>query len=317
LQALRAWFPGWGLALSLGPGIVWFSLATALAPVGYFESAVIDNLWGRFAEGTSHARPFYYYLYQFPIHFLPWTALWVAVAWAATQRVFQAGADEQRARAWRFGLLWIGVTFLMFSVSAGKRAIYLLPAFPPTALLCADAALLYLMEFRQVPRAFAIGLAALAGSVIAIGLAAPAIGHAHGVGVPWLLGGITAGIGLGAALVWRKLNRQRDPRAHPLAFVALCLSGVLAVELAIFTGYLPLLDPEKSGRSIALAAAALSRPDESIGLVDKRALVGALNYYGDRRVVELSDPDSIRGFVSAGGTVIVIRPFGHALGPVQ
>ncbi|MGE4606492.1 MAG: glycosyltransferase family 39 protein, partial [Myxococcota bacterium] len=306
LRALGAWFPAWGLALSLGPAIVWISLATALAPAGYFESAVVDNLWGRFAEGTSHERPFYYYLYQFPIHFLPWTPLWAAVVWAASQRVFQPGADDGRARAWCYALAWIGMTLLLFTASAGKRAIYLLPAFPAAALLCADATLLFLDECRKIPRPFVIGLAALLSLVILAGLTAPAVAPLYGVRVPWTLAGATSGIGLLGVLGWRRLKRVRNPRSHQLALVTLCVSGVLALELAMFTGYMPLLDSEKSARSVALAAASLSHPQEPVGLLDKRSLVGALNYYGRRRVAELSSPASIRSFVAGGGTVIVV-----------
>ena len=36
---------------------------------------MLDNLFGRFFAGTSHERPFYYYLYQFPLNFLPWFLL--------------------------------------------------------------------------------------------------------------------------------------------------------------------------------------------------------------------------------------------------
>jgi len=303
---LRTWLPLWGLALSLGPGIVWVSAATALAPSGYFETAVIDNLWGRFAEGTSHARPFYYYLYQFPIHFLPWTPLWFAVAWAARRRVFRPGADDERARAWRFALVWVGVTLLMFSVSAGKRAIYLLPAFPAMALLCADAAWIFLDERRPVPRAFGIGVAAVLALLIFAGVAGPVVAPAYGVAMSWQLGAATAAIGLVGAGAWRQLARFREPNPRRLALVASLFAGALAVELAMFIGYLPLLDAEKSARSLALLAASRSAPEEAIGLVDKRALVGALNYYGRRRVVELSDADSIRDFIDDGGTVLVV-----------
>jgi 4-amino-4-deoxy-L-arabinose transferase-like glycosyltransferase len=307
IRALSPWFTGSGLALSLGPGIVWISLATMLAPAGFFETAVIENLWGRFAEGTSHARPFYYYLYQFPIHFLPWTPLWAAVVWAARQRVFQPGADAQRARAWRFALTWIGVTVLMFTMSAGKRAIYLLPVFPAAALLCADSALLFLAERRRIPRAFAFGVAALLGLLIIAGpistLVAPLYG---GPRVSWMLAVTTSGIGLLGVLVWRRMGPLRVVEKTPAAIAALCVSGALAVELTMFTGYMPLLDPEKSARSLAIATAALTRPEEPVGLLDKRALVGSINYYANRRVVELSSPDSVRNFVDAGGTVIVV-----------
>ena len=138
---LRRMLPPWALALSLGPGIAWLAAAGLLAPAGFLEAAVIDNLLGRFFAGSSHARPLHYYLYQFPVNFLPWTLLWPVVAWFGVKRVFREGAEPERARAWRFLLAWVGAALLFFSLSMGKRGLYLLPVFPAAALLCADALL--------------------------------------------------------------------------------------------------------------------------------------------------------------------------------
>ncbi|MEM9174095.1 MAG: glycosyltransferase family 39 protein, partial [Myxococcota bacterium] len=73
LREIRAIAPPWALALSTGPLVAWAGAAVALAPDGYFEVAIVDNVWGRFFEGTSHARPIDYYLRQLPIEFLPWS----------------------------------------------------------------------------------------------------------------------------------------------------------------------------------------------------------------------------------------------------
>ena len=303
LRDLRGLFPVWGLAWSLGPGLLWIAAALVLTPAGYFETAVVENLWGRFFQGTSHARPFYYYLYQFPIQFLPWTPLWALVAWTANRRVFARDADPDRARAWRFALSWIGATLLFFSLSSGKRALYLLPAFPAAALLCADAARSWLDERGLPGRPLAIPLAIIGAALALGGLLAPAFAGARDIEIPLGVGLATA-VGIAAvAGLWRATRRHAN--AAWLHAGALWL-GALGLELLLFLGYFPALEPEKSPRPIAQLAAQHSEAGEPIGLIGKTSLIGALNYYGGRRVVELSTADGIREFLGSGGRVIVV-----------
>ncbi|MDJ0866140.1 MAG: phospholipid carrier-dependent glycosyltransferase, partial [Myxococcota bacterium] len=132
-------FPWWGLGLSLGPVLLWVSSAVALAPAGFFGEAVVDNLLGRFFAGTSHARPVYYYLYQLPVETLPWFLLAPVVVWAGRRAVFAPSGDAETRRAWRFLLAWLAATLVFFSLSTGKRGIYLVPVLPAVALLGADA----------------------------------------------------------------------------------------------------------------------------------------------------------------------------------
>jgi 4-amino-4-deoxy-L-arabinose transferase-like glycosyltransferase len=148
-RAFRQIAPAWAFALSLGPIVLWILTAIALAPPGFSETAVGENLIGRFFEGTSHARPFYYYVYQLPADFLPWTVLlplalpllW-RVARRSPERAETPGADARDLRTTaRFLLVWIGVPLLFFSISAGKRGLYLLPIFPALALATAWVAL--------------------------------------------------------------------------------------------------------------------------------------------------------------------------------
>ena len=86
---MRAITPAWSWLLSLGPIAAWVGTAIALAPAGFAEAAVEENLVGRFFQGTSHARPLYYYLYQLPLDFLPWSLLLpfaLPVLWRRSRR---------------------------------------------------------------------------------------------------------------------------------------------------------------------------------------------------------------------------------------
>jgi hypothetical protein len=58
---------------------------------------------------------------------------------------------------------------------------------------------------------------------------------------------------------------------------------------------------------LAEAAADVTAPDEPIGLVSKRALLGGLAYYANRRIEALSTPESIKLFLDAGGRVLVVH----------
>jgi 4-amino-4-deoxy-L-arabinose transferase-like glycosyltransferase len=342
LRELACALPLWALPLSLGPGLAWLAAASAAAPEGFAAGTLGENVVGRFFRGTSHARPFFYYLYQFPLDFLPWTLLAPAVWSAGRRRVFARpaprapGAAERRApgrdaaaeraaialhgerrgegvrRAWRFLLAWIGASLCFFSLSGGKRGLYLLPAFPAAALLVADAACRELAGRSSVPRSLGAGLALGAGllgaaALGAIGAAALAPAERlPGVGRMGLLAFGCAVLATTAAGVAAWVVTRRHGSAA-LRRLAIPVAGAWAVLLAAFLLLYPALDAGRSPRPIALAAAAATPPGEPVGLVGDRAMLGGLVYYGGRRVVPLRSPESIRSFLAQGGRTLVVK----------
>lgn len=302
--ALRAAFPLRGLALSLLPGIAWIALAISIAPSGFFEDAVVQNLYGRFFLGTSKANPWYYFFGAFPADFLPWTLLWPLVAIVGRREVFAAGANEAPRRAWRFLLAWVGVTFVFFSISTGKRDLYLLSCYPAAALLCGDAAVRMLRGRRALPRmagrlaatlAVAAGVAALGVCVLPL---APA------VDVPFAFAAAVLGVLVAGAGLWRGAAAREFGAIGQLGAAIVVLFGI---ELSIATLLFPALDPEKSPRPIALAAAALTAPGVPIGVIEQAPAVGGIVYYSRRPVTEVRRADDLRRFFEDGGQVAVIR----------
>jgi len=140
-RAIRTITPWWSWVLSIGPLATWAAVAIALAPPGFVEAAFGDNVVGRFFAGTSHARPFYYYLYQLPFNFLPWSLILpfgLPLAWRAARPGTPRPQTETISRSSaRFLIMWIAIPFLFFTASAGKRGVYLLPIFPALALVSA------------------------------------------------------------------------------------------------------------------------------------------------------------------------------------
>jgi 4-amino-4-deoxy-L-arabinose transferase-like glycosyltransferase len=309
-------FPLWGLLLSLAPGLIWVAAATALAPAGFAGDAVGENLFGRFFTGTSHARPFYYYLWNFPQEFLPWTLAFPVVYWIARREIFVPGADDEARRAWRFLLACIAVSLVFFSLSSGKRGLYQLPIFPATALLCADALFRWLAGRARLPRPFTgcaglllVLLLGLGGVAMAAGLGRPLLLPAALVAelsAPLLLafGCGLLGIASAALAAWLLLARNR---ASVLIFPGLVAGTLAGAELAVFLLLLPALEPATTLRPTAVAAAEQTPPGGRIGLLGSRSMAGGLVYYGERRVTELRSPEEVARFFAEGGRAVVLK----------
>jgi len=299
--------PAWALVLSLGPGLAWLAAAVSLAPPGFFGEAVVENLLGRFFAGTSHARPVYYYLYQLPLDFLPWTLL-APLAAREGRRVWSRGDAEER-RSWRLLLAWAGTFFVFFTLSAGKRGLYLLPAFPALALLAARGLEGALERRRDWPRWLVRGLAAAAALLGLAGVTVAVRGQlelaaAPGFALPGRFG-LALAAAMAAALGAGALARRSG--APGRVRTAAALFGVLALETCVFRLAYPAFDPEKSPRPLGRAAAREVAPGEPVGLFQDRPGLAGLRYYAGRPVRALDDAEDARRYVADGGAAIVIE----------
>ncbi|MBI4556608.1 MAG: glycosyltransferase family 39 protein [Candidatus Hydrogenedentes bacterium] len=141
----RATHPWIGTAVAvLGIGL-WFIpayLAQSSGPPEAAETAAAANVFrqtiGRFFLGVSKAQPPWYYLGTLPMDWLPWSLFlpWT-LPWVWQRR--------REGKAMRLLLCWTLPAFVFFSISIGKRALYLLPISPALAILIARS-LLDLME---------------------------------------------------------------------------------------------------------------------------------------------------------------------------
>lgn len=304
LRTLRDAFPWRGLLLSLLPGVIWIALATALAPAGFFQTAVVDNLYGRYFVGTSKVEPWYHLIAVFPLGTLPWSLLWPLAAVMARRQVFAPGAPEEPRRAFRLLLAWVGVTLLFFSLSSGKRDLYLLSCYPAAALLAADGAMRALAHRDALPRPgqwLVFGLAALLG-VAAVALAFLPLFPNVDVSAVFALAVLAV---LGAAAAgWRFIVRSGG---RALGQLAVAIATLFALELVTFMLFFPALHDEKSPRPVAEAAAALAPPGAAIGLVESGPFAGGLAYYSGHPVEEIGPASNLQRFFESGGAVAVMR----------
>ncbi len=107
----------------------------------------------RFLGGQTaqHSQSFWYFFMAAPALFLPWTFLLPAAGIG-----LNTGSRRPEARQLiAFCLAWFCLPFLFFSLSSGKLVTYILPCFPPFAILVSLSLLTLLRTERRRP--FQIG----------------------------------------------------------------------------------------------------------------------------------------------------------------
>ncbi len=129
---LRPFYLPSGVLLFLAIAAPWHLLAAQRNP-GWAEFYFVREHWDRFTKpGHGRFEPWYYFLIWFPALFFPWT---IFVGQAVREAVAGGWARRKaNADAW-FLITWAGFVFLFFSNSQSKLLPYILPMFPPLAVL--------------------------------------------------------------------------------------------------------------------------------------------------------------------------------------
>ena len=180
LSALSAWLVlkkdfslrTWGL-LSIGsllcliPAGIWiWSLYNTLGWDAVYEVAWINN-FGRFTGAHhSHIKPFYFYIIRFPKNFFPWLLFLPLAIIFHLRKIRELNVHSSSL----FFVAWLGIPFILLSLSAGKRDLYLLPLYPAAALLVGTAAGSILEDGKDQTKWFSVPSAILAGAIILVSL---------------------------------------------------------------------------------------------------------------------------------------------------
>ena len=122
--------PGVLLTILLGAG--WYVIAVTRGGEGFFDRQILQENLSRFVGGSGHNHPVYYYIPYLFLHTLPWSLFLPVVLWDLFKRGSYENSDVVYLK------LWFLVVLIFFSISAGKRPVYLLPAYPALSLLLAN-----------------------------------------------------------------------------------------------------------------------------------------------------------------------------------
>lgn len=208
-------------------------LPWGVAFVSRVQRAAFETLrtevWSRFAEGTAHVEPFFYYLPVLFVACLPWSVPFGFSLYRVLRTAREPGSRTARylAGAWLAGIVF-------FSLSRGKIASYALPLQPATAMLCSWE-LAREIEFRKkFVRAPALLVSCL--GTFAIGFIVWGAGEPAGAlrAAAWIGG---ASFGLATVAAMPALLRR-----HPLRVWA----AAATAQVVFLLGAMALLPPEIS-----------------------------------------------------------------------
>ncbi len=141
---------GLALACALVIGLPWYLMVAAQRP-GFLSEFLFSENLRRFSGADFHKKtsPFFYVPVVF-VGLLPWTAFLILA-------VLHRNVDDRARRTRLFAWIWaLGIT-AFFSASSTKLISYVLPAFPPLALLV-GAALGDWARFSPRVRSFCVAL---------------------------------------------------------------------------------------------------------------------------------------------------------------
>ncbi len=309
---LKRWHWAWGIPLACFFPLAWLGIAWLHgAPPEYFSAMLGQKSFGRVVADSGHARPFYYYLKSFPVDFLPWT-VFLPAAFCA----LEPGPLRRRLVTW--ALLVIG----LFSLSVGKRNIYILAAWPGAAMIVAagwDGLGGLKPRWQKITGWTAMGLvivtalvAAAAWLVLALGWTAPVARWFHQdphdaieflaehPTLPWrALPGVLLLLAVCPVLI-RLFRRDGFSRRWfalfaGLVFTIWTLAGLLVI---------PTFNSLKAPIELAAEARTRLRPGQPIHVYKSQLAIVAL--YADRPGRYLRNEKEFKALLAGGDTGIVV-----------
>lgn len=287
------------IAAAAAVGLLWLVLAARDVGWWYFDRMLFAQSAERAVDSYAHAAPPWYYLGSLARYLLPWTFLVPGAAWLLWRRRREASARGAVAAA-VFALAGI----VVFSAISGKRPAYILPFYPPLALVIGWAVLELAGGARWFRSAWAErGPFYLVGALPLVGGAALAAGSiVVGVGGIRIAVAFAAGAAAAAAgvLALRAMRADDFRRMAAAAAVGIALA-VAGAHLAI----VPALDPEKSPDAFGAALARHLDPAEPY-LLFGGTLDGRVTFYTDREHFELVDPAAVAATADAPGRTRIV-----------
>jgi len=290
-----------GMALFLGIVLSWYLPALLKGGEDYLQATLFKHTIDRYSTGWSKGQPIYYYLYNFPRDFLPWTLfIPAAVAYGFS------GEKMEKRREFLFLFMWFALIFIFFSFSKGKRALYLLPLYPATSVMVGklwdDFISIRMEHFRNAWISFPLygwmGVALVAGAAIPWVLSIKFPSYVpYGLPIAFLL--------VGGSLVMFVLYRFKNYGALLFVLIGMMAGGYFYTTRVIF----PEVNQFKSARFISHEITARIQPGETLAVYG-RISTGPYNYYtGIVPVQELHGETNLSSFLNSSERVFCLIEF--------
>ena len=247
-----------GMLLMMAIVLSWYLPAVWKGGQDFLNDTLFKHTIDRYLKGWSHVKPIYYYFINFPVNFLPW----IFFLPAAMGYGYSKEGIEKR-KDFLFLLIWFVVIFLFFTLSKGKRELYLLPLFPAASIMVGklwDDFISGSMEpfWRQwifFPLYGLMGLTLIAGAAIpwVVSMTFPSY-------LPYSLP--VAFLMVGGSLLLIALHRFKNHAAILFLLVGIMAGGFFYTLRVVF----PLVNPYKSARLISQEVTLRIQPGQKLGL---------------------------------------------------
>jgi 4-amino-4-deoxy-L-arabinose transferase-like glycosyltransferase len=322
LHRLWDWRLLGGAALTILVAGPWYGLVAAETHGAFLRSFWQNDNVGRFLSSMEgHRGPFWYYLVTIALGLTPWCIFLIPSLWDAGHLISSqsdpARIDGNANRtALRFLVCWGAIYLGFFSLAQTKLPNYVLPVFPPVALVMGH----FLERWRTgrltLPNWLnsaslcilaTIGFGTILGALLAGGAILPHSMHGRAIDglAPWaVLGAIPIA---GALLAWRYLCAERRGAA-----LATIVSTAVVFLGLVAAGPIHAVDAQKATKSL-IAMAGACRPGDEIRVASFCYFQPSLVFYCRREVPELSTDRDAVDFLSGALPSYLVCPAGVAV----
>lgn len=255
------------MALWLVPARLSIDAGQSTAAAGDIMQNIQRQTVGRLFTIGNHAQPPWYFLETLPADWLPWTLFApFTIVWAWRHR--NDGPEM------RFLLSWIVPALIFFSISIGKRAIYILPLFPAMSILFSRSILVLIEQQRSryanwAPRAWGLALVVLGSAPIFMRYTE----YAAAVDATIIAFAVVSAL-LGACVIAASF---RPYAPHKVLAASLLVLLPLTSSIAF-----PAVNPYKSARDICAPVRELVRADTDFDLYSIGFSREVYIYYSDK-----------------------------------
>lgn len=130
------------IALWLIPARIAAHAEASSDAAGDIGANLFKQVIGRIFLGVSHAQPPWYYLENFIVDWFPWTLFMPWTVWFIWR-------NRRQGSPMRLLLAWTVPALVFFTLTLGKRAVYLLPLYPAFAILTAQSLVALIEQDRR------------------------------------------------------------------------------------------------------------------------------------------------------------------------
>ena len=287
-----------GMLLFLGIVLCWYLPAVWKGGRDYLDQTLFLHSIARYSQGWSKGQPIYYYLYDFPTGFFPWI-LFIPSAFVYAYSMKMV----EKRREFFFLTIWFVVIFVFFSLSKGKRGIYLLPLFPAASLLVGkllqDFISSQMDHFRQgwifLPIYFLLGVMFVAGAVVPwlVSIKFPSF-MLYSLPLAFLL--------VGGSVTMFILYRFKNLGAMFLLFIGVLAAGYFYTARAVF----PHINNYKSARFISQEVLSRVQPGEKLAVYGRLSTAPYNFYTGIVPILDLVYPKNLFQFLNSSERVFCL-----------